>query len=73
MLLDGFHVPLTVPFYRDGAVYYRKLEHNVARLSLTPASGLIAFGFGAEAQALTDDETAASLQAIANSAAKEKV
>ncbi len=73
MLFDGLHVPLTVPFYRDGAVYYRKLEHNVGRLSLTPASGLIAFGFGAEAQALSDDETGEALRTIAAVAAREKV
>ncbi len=73
MLLDGLHVPLTTPFYRDGALYYRKLEHNVGRLSLTPASGLIAFGFGAEAQAISDGETAESLRVIADTAAKEKV
>ncbi len=73
MLLDGLHVPLTVPFYRGGALYYRKLEHNVSRLSQTPASALIAFGFGSEAQALSDAETAESLRTIASVAAKEKV
>lgn len=73
MLLDGLHVPLTAPFYRDGALYLRKLEHNVGRLSLTPASALVAFGFGSEAQALSDEETAASLRSIGEVAAKEKV
>lgn len=73
MLLDGLHVPLTVPFYRDGAVYYRKLEHNVGRLSLTPATALVAFGFGSEAQAISDEETFACLRTVAGVAAKEKV
>ena len=73
MLLDGLHVSLTVPFYGDGAVYYRKLEHNVSRLSLTPASALIAFGFGSEALALSDEETAAALRTVSDIAAKEKV
>lgn len=73
MLLEGLHVPLTVPFYRDGAVYYRKLEHNAGRLSLTPASALVALGFGSEAQSLTDDETAQCLRTVAEAAAKEKV
>ncbi len=41
MLLDGLHIPLTTPFYPDGRVYYRKLEHNVGRYSLTPAASLI--------------------------------
>ena len=42
MLIDGIHVPLTSPFYRDGRSYLRKLEHNVARYSLTPVAGLVA-------------------------------
>jgi len=71
MLIDGIHVPLTSPFYRDGKLYLRKLEHNVARYSLTPAAGLVALAN--EASALTDDEARESLQAVAEFAAKEKV
>jgi len=71
MLIDGIHVPLTSPFYRDGKLYLRKLEHNVARYSLTPAAGLVALA--SEASALTDDEVRESLQAVAEFAAKEKV
>lgn len=71
MLIDGIHVPLTSPFYRDGKLYLRKLEHNVARYSLTPAAGLVALA--TEASSLTDDEAHESLQAIAKFAAKEKV
>jgi dihydrodipicolinate synthase/N-acetylneuraminate lyase len=71
MLIDGIHVPLTSPFYRDGRLYLRKLEHNVARYSLTPVAGLVAFA--SESTSLTDDEIRESLHAIAEFAAKEKV
>ena len=71
MLIDGIHVPLTAPFYRDGKSYLRKLEHNVARYSLTPVAGLVAL-LG-EGSALSDGEAQESLQATAEFAAKEKV
>lgn len=73
MLLDGVHIPLTTPFYPDGRVYVRKLEHNVRRYSLTPVSGLIALGESSEAAALSDTEQRAVLQAVAETAAPEKV
>ncbi|WP_419806855.1 dihydrodipicolinate synthase family protein [Terriglobus sp.] len=73
MLLDGVHVPLTTPFYPDGHVYVRKLEHNVRRYSLTPVSGLIALGDGSEAAALSDEEQREVLQAVAETAAADKV
>lgn len=71
MLIDGIHVPLTSPFYRDGRNYLRKLEHNVARYSLTPVAGLVALA--SEGVALTDEEARASLVVVAEAAAKEKV
>jgi len=71
MLIDGIHVPLTAPFYRDGKSYLRKLEHNVARYSLTPAAGLVALPPAGEG--LSDAETLEALQSIAAFAAKEKV
>ena len=73
MLLDGVHVPLSTPFYPDGRVYLRKLEHNVRRYSLTPVSGLIALGDGSEAATLADAEQRAVLQTVAETAAVEKV
>ncbi|HZL26772.1 MAG TPA: dihydrodipicolinate synthase family protein [Acidobacteriaceae bacterium] len=73
MLLDGIFVPLTTPFYRDGRLYVRKLEHNVDRFSKTPAAGMIALGPGSEASALSDEETREVLHAVAATAAKEKV
>ena len=73
MLLQGLFVPLTCPFYRDGASYLRKLEGNVARYSLSPASGLIALPPGGEADGLTDAEAHSLLQAVGETAGKAKV
>lgn len=73
MLIDGIHVPLTAPFYRDGRLYLRKLEHNVRRYSLTPAAGLVAFAPFAEPTSLSDAEVSDSLVAISETAAAEKV
>ncbi len=73
MLLQGLFVPLLCPFYRDGALYLRKLEHNVARLSLGPAAGLVALPPGGEALGLSDAEATEMLRTVAESAAKEKV
>ena len=71
MLIDGIYVPLTAPFYRDGASYWKKLEHNVARYSLTPAAGLVALT--GEGEALSDDEMRETLKCVSDSAAPEKV
>ena len=73
MLLDGLHIPLTTPFYPDGRVYLRKLESNVARYSLTLASGLIALTGAGEAELLSDAESREVLQAVAEVAGKDKV
>src|ERR1700761_7605593 len=73
MLIDGIHVPLTVPFYRDGALYLRKLEHNVARYSLGPVSGLVALPPGGESATVTDEEAADIFKAGGETAAREKV
>lgn len=73
MLLQGLFVPLTCPFYRDGASYLRKLEHNVARYSLSPAAGLLALPPGGEAGALSDAEAYETLRSTAEAAGKTKV
>jgi dihydrodipicolinate synthase/N-acetylneuraminate lyase len=71
MLIDGMYVPLTSPFYRDGAGYWKKLEYNVGRYSLTPASGLVALT--GEGESLSDDEMRETLRAVSEFAAPEKV
>jgi dihydrodipicolinate synthase/N-acetylneuraminate lyase len=73
MLLDGIHVPLTTPFYPDGRLNVRKLEHNVRRLSLTPVNGLLALGNTGESASLTSEERAQVLRTVGAEAAKEKV
>ena len=73
MLIDGIHIPLTVPITRDGAVYLRKLDYNVGRYSLTPAAGLVALTAASEAATLSDDEVREILHVIAAAAAPEKV
>ena len=73
MLLDGIHVPLTTPFYPDGRLNLRKLEHNVDRYSRTPAAGMVVTGLVGEGLSLSDRETVAVWEAAIGAAAPEKV
>ncbi len=73
MLLEGLFLPLATPFYGDGRVYLRKLEHNVARYSRTPAAGLVLLTAIGEADRLTDEERREVLQTAAGAAADTKV
>lgn len=73
MLFEGVHVPLATPFYPDGRLNLRKLEHNVRRYSLTPASGLIALGPNSEMASLSTDERIDVLKTVGAEASKEKV
>jgi dihydrodipicolinate synthase/N-acetylneuraminate lyase len=73
MLMDGIHIPLTVPFTRGGESYLRKLEYNVGRYSLTPAAGLVALTAASESASLSDEEIHETLQVVGASAAPEKV
>ncbi len=73
MLLDGLVIPLTTPFYPDGRLYLRKLEHNVRRYSLTPAAGMMALSSLGEAAMLSDEESGEVLRTAAEVCAPEKV
>ena len=73
MLLEGIFLPLTTPFYPDGRLYLRKLEHNVDRYSRTPAAGMLLLGRTGEAEALTDTEMREVLETAVAAAADEKV
>ena len=73
MLLEGIYLPVPTPFYPDGRLYLRKLEHNAERYSRTPVAGLVMLGRVGEGQSLTDDETGHVLRTAIASAAKEKV
>lgn len=73
MLLEGLWIPVTTPFYADGACNWRKLEHNVVRYSRTPAVGMVVLGPHTEAAGLSDEERRESLRVASEIAAKEKV
>jgi dihydrodipicolinate synthase/N-acetylneuraminate lyase len=73
ILLEGMFIPVTTPFYADGACYWRKLEHNVDRYSRTPAAGMVVLGPRTEAAGLSDEERRESLRVASEAAAKEKV
>ena len=73
MLIDGLHVPLPIPFARDGRLFLSKLEANVRRYSLSPAAGLVALAPNSEAGSLSDAEARDVLDAVGSTAAAEKV
>src|ERR1044071_1183397 len=73
MLLQGIFPPITTPFYPDGAVYFKKLEHNVERYSRTPVAGLTVLGSTGEAVMLSDEERRQVLKAAREAAAPNKV
>jgi 4-hydroxy-2-oxoglutarate aldolase len=73
MLLQGIFPAVTTPFYPDGAVYYKKIEHNIDRYSRTPIAGMVILGSTGEAVMLGDDERREVLRVTAEVAAPEKV
>jgi dihydrodipicolinate synthase/N-acetylneuraminate lyase len=73
MLLHGIFPPITTPFYPDGRVYLKKLEHNVERYSKTPIAGITVLGSTGEAIALSDDERREVLKTTRESCAPHKV
>ncbi len=73
MLLNGIFPPITTPFYPDGKIYYKKLEHNVDRYSKTPIGGIVVQGSTGEALMLSDEEKREVLKAAIGAAAVEKV
>lgn len=73
MLLQGIFPPITTPFYADGSVYYKKLEHNVERYSKTPVAGIGVLGSTGEAVMLSDQEQRDVLKTAREAAAPNKV
>src|SRR5215831_3091624 len=73
MLLQGIFPAMTTPFYPEGGVYYKKIEHNVDRYSRTPVAGMVALGSTGEAVMLSDEERREVLRVTAEVAAAEKV
>jgi 4-hydroxy-2-oxoglutarate aldolase len=73
MLLYGIFPPITTPFYPDGRVYLKKLEHNVERYSKTPVAGIVVLGSTGEAIMLSDEERREVLKTARESCAAHKV
>ena len=73
MLLHGILPPITTPFYPDGSVYFKKLEHNVERYSKTPVAGIVALGSTGESIMLSDQERRDVFKCVREHAAPEKV
>ena len=73
MLLHGIFPPITTPFYPDGNVYFKKLEHNVERYSKTPVAGLVVLGSTGEAVMLSDEERREVLKVAREATAPNKV
>src|SRR5438105_14879467 len=73
MLLTGIFAPIATPFYPDGAVYLRKLEHNVDRYCRSPLAGLVVLGSTGEPVMLSDDERRELLREARQAATPEKV
>jgi dihydrodipicolinate synthase/N-acetylneuraminate lyase len=73
MLLEGIFPAITTPFYPDGRLYLRKLEHNVERYSRTPCTGLVVLGSTGEAIMLGDEESRDVLRHVASAASPDKV
>jgi len=73
MLLHGIFPPVTTPFYAQGNVHFKKLEHNVERYCKTPVAGIVALGSTGEAVFLSDLERRDVLQAVREAAAPGKV
>jgi dihydrodipicolinate synthase/N-acetylneuraminate lyase len=73
MLLEGLHLPIVTPFYPDGRLNLRKIEHNVDRYSRTPAAGLAVLSDVGEPDMLSDAETREALSSAILLAADTKV
>jgi len=73
MLLHGIFPPITTPFYPDGNVYFKKLEHNVERYSRTPVAGIVVLGSTGESIMLSDQERRDVLKCAREATAPDKV
>jgi 4-hydroxy-2-oxoglutarate aldolase len=73
MLLEGIFAAVTTCFYPDGRPYWRKLEANMDRYSLTPMSGMVLLGSTGEAVMLSDEESREALRVARHATAPEKV
>jgi dihydrodipicolinate synthase/N-acetylneuraminate lyase len=73
MLLSGIFPAATTPFYSDGSIYFKKLEHNLDRYSKAPLAGVVILGSTGEAILLSDQERRDVLKCARGSVTPEKV
>jgi dihydrodipicolinate synthase/N-acetylneuraminate lyase len=73
MLLEGLQLPLTTPFYSDGRLNLRKLEHNADRYSKTPVAGLVVLSEYGEPTLLQEEDARQALRIAIDAAAATKV
>ncbi len=73
MLLNGIFPAITTPYYADGRLYLKKLEHNVERYSKGPIAGLVVLGSTGEAVLLNCDEQREVFRTAIAAAAPDKV
>jgi 4-hydroxy-2-oxoglutarate aldolase len=73
MLLHGIFPPITTPFYPDGNIYFKKLEHNLERYSKTPVAGIVVLGSTGEAILLSDEEQRQVLRTAREATSNHKV
>jgi dihydrodipicolinate synthase/N-acetylneuraminate lyase len=73
MLLNGIFPALPTPYYADGRLYLKKLEHNVERYSRGPIAGIVVLGSTGEAVLLNCKEQRQVFGNAIAAAAPEKV
>jgi 4-hydroxy-2-oxoglutarate aldolase len=73
MLLQGIFPAITTPYYPDGKLYLKKLEHNMDRYSRTPVAGIVVLGSTGETVMLSDEEQLEVLRVAREFSADEKV
>jgi 4-hydroxy-2-oxoglutarate aldolase len=73
MLLQGVFPAITTPFYPDGRIYFRKLEHNVSKYSLTDVAGFVVLGSTGEVVMLSGDEQREILRGAIDAVAPGKI
>jgi dihydrodipicolinate synthase/N-acetylneuraminate lyase len=73
MLLNGIFPAITTPYYSDGRLYLKKLEHNVDRYTKGPVTGVVVLGSTGEAVFLNCEEQRLVLRTAIAAAAPQKV
>jgi dihydrodipicolinate synthase/N-acetylneuraminate lyase len=73
MLLNGIFPAIATPYYADGRLYLKKIEHNVDRYCKGPIAGLVVLGSTGEAVLLNCQEQREVFRTAMAAAAPEKV